>query len=327
MVFSYALFGHRIASSAPLFGLVSDASLSRDSPVIYLEIDELSEPVSGETGSDVVEFDDNGLVGSMSLTRSSPGVFSILAEGSFVPHARRVSARFHHDVNACRLEMRATEPLDPLEVLSFLLSPSMPLWLRATQRFLPLHAAVVAMDGKAVAICGRSGAGKTTLALHCRKRSFAIIADDMAAIDWNTGLVQHGAAFSRIDCQQFSLIDSVERTHHSPRLPKYLFDTRQHDYWSAPRPLPLAGVFMVSAFHDDQAVCVERVPDIEAGIALSANLTGEMFPPTKAQRQAGLSASMAVAQRVPVYRLRRPRGLDHLDASVDAIYDRIHRDQ
>jgi hypothetical protein len=293
--------------------------------VIDLDLGELAEADHGQGVSHGLQFEEGGAAGSLSLTRHPSGAFTIFTDTVFEADDRRVHARIDHDPVAGRLRMRENRPIDPLEVVSFLVSPSMPLWLRATHHFLPLHAAVVALGDRAVAICGPSGAGKTTLALHCRKRSLAIIADDMAAIDPNSGLVHHGAAFSRIDQQQYALIEEGGATRRSPRFPKSLLDTGQHQYWSDPRPLPLAGIFLLSAFDDEQAVRVERVPDIESGIALSANLTGEMFPPTKAQRQAGLSASMAVAERVAVYRLRRPRGLDHLDAAVDAITNAAHQ--
>jgi hypothetical protein len=280
---------------------------------------ELAEADFGEGTAHILQFDENGASGSLSLTRERSGAFTIFTNTLFAADKRRVHARIDHDPATGRLRMRENRPINPLEAVSFLVSPSMPLWLRATNRYLPLHASVIALGDKAVAICGPSGAGKTTLALHFRKRSLAIIADDMAAIDGTSGLVHHGAPFSRIDRQQFALIGDGEATRGSLRLPKSLLDTGEHPYWSDPRPLPLAGIVLLSGFHDDPAIAIESVPAIEAGIALSANLGGEMFPPTKAQRQAGLSASMAVARQVPVYRLRRPAGLDHLDATVDAI--------
>lgn len=319
MGFAYALFGHRINSPTPLDGLATAANLTVGDPVVDLILGELPDADFGEGLSHALQFDEVGAAGSLSLTRHTSGAFTIFTDTLFEANGSRVHARIDHDPVAGRLQMRENRPIDPLEVVSFLVSPSMPLWLRATHRFLPLHASVIALDDKAVAICGPSGAGKTTLALHCRKRSLAIIADDMAAIDWNSGLVHHGAAFSRIDQQQFALIEAGTATRRSPRFPKSLLDTGEHPYWSNPRPLPLAGIFMLSGFQDDQPIAIERIPEIEAGIALNANLGGEIFPPTKAQRQLGLAASMAVARQVPVYRLRRPRGLDLLDGALDEI--------
>jgi hypothetical protein len=327
VAFAYELFGHRINSPIPLDGLAGFSSAEGGETVIDLVVGELAEPDYGDGLSHALHFDEGGASGSLSLTRDASGAFTIFTNTVFELDDRRVHARIDHDPVAGRLQMRENRPIDPLEVVSFLVSPSMPLWLRATHRFLPLHASVIALDDKAVAICGPSGAGKTTLALHCRQRSLAIMADDMAAIDWNTGMVHHGAAFSRLDQQQFALIEEGGATRRSPRFPKSLLDTGQHPYWSDPRPLPLAGIILLTDFQDDQPISIEPIPAVEAGIALNANLTGEMFPPTKAQRQAGLSAAMAVAKKVAVYRLRRSGGLDHLDATVDAICHVIQQGQ
>lgn len=318
---TYALFGHHIKSALPLYGLAGAGFLSSEGPVVKLECGELSASDHGEGNSHIVHFDEGGAAGTLSLTRDPSGVFTVFTDTFFKGSGDRVLARIDHDPASGLLLMREDRPIDPLEVVSFLVSPSMPLWLRSTHRYLPLHAAVVAMDGKAIAICGHSGAGKTTLALHCLRRGFAIIADDMAAIDWHSGVVHHGAAFSRIDEQQMALVEEHGETRRSPRFPKHLLDTGQHEYWSNPRPLPLAGIFMLSSFQSDAALTIDPVPQLEAGIALNSNLTGEMFPPTTAERQAGFSAAMAVAEAIPVYRLNRPRGLDHLGATVDAIYN------
>ena len=323
MPYTYLLFGHRINSQIALNGLVVSSRLADEVPVIDLTLGELAEEDCGHGSSDALFFEQDGAAGWLSLIREPAGAFTIFTDAVFDNDRRRVQGRIDYDPVAGRLRMRETRPIDPVEVVTFLVSPSMPLWLRATQRLLPLHAAVVAMGDKAVAICGPSGAGKTTLALHFRKRSFAIMADDMAAIDWKGGLVHHGAPFSRIDRHQFALMGDGGTTRRSPRFSKSLLDTGEHPYWSNPHPLPLAGIFLLSAFQDNHAIAIERIPAVEAGIALSANLSGEMFPPTKAQRQAGLSTAMAVAKQVPVYRLRRPAGLDHLDATVDAISDAI----
>jgi len=48
---------------------------------------------------------------------------------------------------------------------------------------LPLHAAVVLIDGRAVALCGHAAAGKSTLAAMLAARGCAVIADDICLID------------------------------------------------------------------------------------------------------------------------------------------------
>jgi hypothetical protein len=45
-----------------------------------------------------------------------------------------------------------------------------------------IHAACVAIDGRGILLCGRSGAGKTSLAYACARRGFAYVTDDVASL-------------------------------------------------------------------------------------------------------------------------------------------------
>jgi len=53
--------------------------------------------------------------------------------------------------------------------------------------FLPLHASAVEIDGDAVAFCGTSGAGKSSLALNLVKRGHRLLCDDICTIDLASG--------------------------------------------------------------------------------------------------------------------------------------------
>jgi len=55
--------------------------------------------------------------------------------------------------------------------------------------FFTFHAAVVAKDGRALAISGPSGSGKTTLALRLVEKGYGFLADDLCALNRATGLV------------------------------------------------------------------------------------------------------------------------------------------
>lgn len=46
----------------------------------------------------------------------------------------------------------------------------------------PVHAACVALDGRAVVLCGDSGAGKTSLAYACARRGWSFLSDDATSI-------------------------------------------------------------------------------------------------------------------------------------------------
>jgi hypothetical protein len=49
--------------------------------------------------------------------------------------------------------------------------------------FLPLHASVVVINGRAVALCGPAATGKSTLAAVLAERGYHVIADDIGVVD------------------------------------------------------------------------------------------------------------------------------------------------
>jgi hypothetical protein len=50
------------------------------------------------------------------------------------------------------------------------------------RHFCPVHASCVALDGRAVLLCGDSGAGKTSLAYSCARQGWTYLADDATYI-------------------------------------------------------------------------------------------------------------------------------------------------
>ena len=52
-----------------------------------------------------------------------------------------------------------------------------------------LHASTVALDGRAVLICGPSGSGKSDLALRLLDRGFALVSDDQTIVRKDGGRV------------------------------------------------------------------------------------------------------------------------------------------
>lgn len=61
------------------------------------------------------------------------------------------------------------------------LDPAVYLMIDALHLF-PIHAACVAKDGRAVVLCGDSGAGKTSLAYACARRGWTFLSDDATHI-------------------------------------------------------------------------------------------------------------------------------------------------
>jgi hypothetical protein len=60
--------------------------------------------------------------------------------------------------------------------------------LAVHQSHTPVHCAAVALENRAVLICGPSGAGKTTLVYACAKAGMHVVSDDVIHLEWSSRL-------------------------------------------------------------------------------------------------------------------------------------------
>jgi hypothetical protein len=71
----------------------------------------------------------------------------------------------------------------PIDNLGAILTGLIQAVLWHQRGLLPLHASVVAVDGRAVALCGLAAAGKSTLAALLARQGWRVIADDICVVD------------------------------------------------------------------------------------------------------------------------------------------------
>ena len=77
---------------------------------------------------------------------------------------------------------------DPTDVRAVLMGPVQAvLWHQ--RGLLPLHASVVSVNGRAVALAGPSGVGKSTFAAVFSQKKHAVLADDLCIVDTSDGAV------------------------------------------------------------------------------------------------------------------------------------------
>jgi hypothetical protein len=88
------------------------------------------------------------------------------------------------------------QPLETDEVWTILMLLRARVVEQATNRshsVIPLHAAVVMRDDVTLMLAGRTGAGKTTLAMELLKRDWISLCDDVAPLEMHTGQIQNFA--------------------------------------------------------------------------------------------------------------------------------------
>ncbi|RYD67824.1 MAG: hypothetical protein EOP58_02220 [Sphingomonadales bacterium] len=122
-------------------------------------------------------------------------VLQIGGDGTARFHLKDVATYFIE--GGRRITIDAEMPRDAPDIRLFLLGTVYGV-LCHQRGLLPVHAAGVELDGRAVLLAGPSGVGKSTLAAAFWRRGFKLLSDDLTPLRLNEGTVSALAGFRRV---------------------------------------------------------------------------------------------------------------------------------
>ena len=241
-------------------------------------------------------------------------------DGPFLQIDRNGTCLFRLDTVAAYLVTSASEIViaarpgaTDIEIRVFLLASVLGL-LCHRRGLLPLQASCVAVNGKAVALCGRSGAGKSTAAAQLALRGHGLVADDVCVIDARAaGGPRVLSTFPRLKLWRDSLdalkipCDGLERNR--PGQNKYHY---RHAEAFPAAALPLSKILLLRvAFPGMAEESVELVRPAQKIAALNEELFRPQAVAALGQTETLLAAQAAVAGATPIWRVTRR--FDHSD--------------
>lgn len=186
---------------------------------------------------------------------------------------------------------------------------------------LVLHSSVVRSGSHAVAFAGASGAGKSTMALALCRDGDCLVADDHAVVAEDRAPVAVLSGFPQLKLREDALRHFELREGPVPRLhvaeEKLGWTVRKQ---FAPSSVPLQSIYVLA---EDSDVCISRLNLADATSELVRNsfLCSLLVKPESAVRHR--RRCMALALRVPVFRLARPRVLDGLPVLLHRVRDHV----
>ena len=218
--------------------------------------------------------------------------------------------------------------VDPTEGASertlrlFLLGSAMGLILHQ-RGLLPLHANAVVLDGRAIAVAGASGTGKSTLAAWFSRQGRQIVGDDVIALKAGKDAVIAYPGAPRVRLWR----EAMERfgLDSGGLEPSYADDAVEK--WDLPvaadqlvaEALPLGAIYVLE---DGPQVAITALRGAAATSALfDHTYRGDFADRRPEWRAEHWRAVAAVAASVPVFRLVRPRDLNQLEALGLAVLD------
>jgi hypothetical protein len=186
-------------------------------------------------------------------------------------------------------------------------------WAAVLRGHEAFHASSVAIDGKAVAFVGATGAGKTSLAVQLAVRGLGFVTDDVLVLEHTGGslLAHPGAGIASIRPAEWEAIPSDTLA----RLGSVLGHSGK-TYVAVPRadlPLPLGAVYFLGAGEGPE---VEPIAAPDPRLLLSSTFVLGVQTPERLLNQLDVCAMMA--RQVPMFRLRIGRAVsaERLAATV-----------
>jgi hypothetical protein len=183
-----------------------------------------------------------------------------------------------------------------------------------------LHGAAVARDGRALAICGASGDGKSTLATALCRAGFEFVADDICAV----GLGDEGRPVVWPDGRQLKLWrEAIERLGMAPDQGAAVRDGIEKYFIGPPAtamtPPRLTAIYVLGEARAPRPEGIEplNLPDAMRALDLQA-----YRPAIRARigsKPRNLAQSAAVLSHARTFRFERPRGFEHMDRLVAAL--------
>jgi hypothetical protein len=161
-----------------------------------------------------------------------------------------------------------------------------------------LHASGVVIGGRALAIVGAPGAGKTTLASHLVLRGAELLTDDVLAIEpaGDTVLAHAGGGVVNVRRTAESLAGAA-----GGRLGELLGSEGDADQVIVPRhhgPAPLAAICFLRRDPGANALALEPPGALEPQLLLGATFNFVIRTPERMERQLDVAARLAASARV-----------------------------
>ncbi|MDQ3936084.1 MAG: hypothetical protein M3340_15790 [Actinomycetota bacterium] len=184
--------------------------------------------------------------------------------------------------------IRCAPPDDePWSWQRFLVGRILP-WAAVLRGLEAFHASAIAVDGRAIAFVGPTGAGKTSLAIQLAARGAAFLTDDVLALEQNTyGVVAHpGAAIASVR--------DTERETMAPDLWDGVGEVlgySEKTYVGLERfesQAPLAGIYFLRG----QGEPVERIESPDPRMLLASTFVLGVRTPERLRRQLDVCAHL-----------------------------------
>ena len=188
-----------------------------------------------------------------------------------------------------------------------------------------LHASAFSVNGSAVALIGPSGAGKSTTAAAFSSRDFAVLTDDLLALEQRRGGIFAHPGYPRLrlwpDATRILEGAPTVLPKLTPNWDKCYLNLQGNGCRFERQALPLSAIYLLEERREDPAApFVESITASAGLLGLIANARGDFHPDRQSYRRE-FEMLGRVAQRTPIRRVVARSGSNSLGGLCDVILD------
>jgi hypothetical protein len=319
----YLAYGLRISTNQPIPGLLPVSSLEvADINIQLLGQQQKQVPFLGKV--DWRTYPDGGQQRGVNIwqMQGNDGIYYRL---EFLPEFQPIEFIINPD--SSRVWVFWSEERQYATVVSLLLGSVLGrvLLLRGV---LCLHASVVSIDGKAIAILGHSGTGKSTTAAALAQRGFPVLTEDITALKYDGSRFWVQPGYPRLRLWSNSLnafgcsvedLSKVSMYAEKRYLDLNINSSKQWQFQK--EPLPLSQIYLLEK--RNSTLVKPQIFPLSQGEALgklAANIFGKTML-DKQQLASNFQQLSQLVQAVPMCRLARPDDLRSLPLICDFLLE------
>jgi hypothetical protein len=189
---------------------------------------------------------------------------------------------------------------------------------------LPLHASCLRIGGRAVALVGHSGEGKSTAAAALVAAGHGILADDITALEISEASALVRPTFPRIKLWPDSLAATnfQGQAESGGRVGQDKYQLHRMDSFSG-EPAPLSAIYQLESDPRGGRPDIQPLRGLAAVGAIYPHIYRRRLGEMAVGQEAIFTAVGKLLRHIPYFTLTRRRDLTELDALVGAIEDHV----
>lgn len=200
--------------------------------------------------------------------------------------------------------------VDAVDLQPFLTGPILTILLQQ-RGLLVLHGCSVVINGKAIALLGAKGFGKSTLAAYLQSKGHKLLSDDIVPLNFINNEIITSAGYPRVKLFADSVIALGANPNNFPFIHRFV---EKYSFHSAngfsSESMKLDSIYILS---ESENVSISKLNRISAFIEITKFTHANRYFEGMKSQERHFVQNTKLTERIPVFKLNRPHNFNKID--------------